>query len=113
MITPAHWVRHIKRPLRGGVDFLFPNLLRVARNHISLRLVATAAGYVHAKDRLVQMELQRLAGQGRLSEALKSDVGLIAVDTYFRSLKYVGVLLLLLLLLLYAYTHPSAVCLIT
>lgn len=66
---------------------------------------------MHAKDRLVQMELQRLAGQGRLSEALKSDVGLIAVDTYFRSLKYVGVLLLLLLL--YAYTYPSAVSLIT
>ncbi len=61
---------------------------------------------MHAKDRLVQMELQRLAGQGRLSEALKSDVGLIAVDTYFRSLKYVGVLL-------YAYTYLSAVCLIT
>lgn len=43
---------------------------------------------MHAKDRLVQMELQRLAGQGRLSEALKSSNETLAIDTYFRFLKY-------------------------
>jgi hypothetical protein len=39
------------------------------------------------------MELQRLAGQGRLSEALKSSDETIAIDTYFRSLKYVLLML--------------------
>jgi len=45
-------------------------------------------GYVHAQDRLVQMELQRLAALGRLSEALPSSNQTVAIDTYFRFLKY-------------------------
>ncbi len=41
-------------------------------------------GYVHAQDRLWQMELQRRAGQGRLSEVLGSAA--LSPDRYLRTL---------------------------
>lgn len=43
-----------------------------------------ALGYVHAQDRLFQMELLRRAGAGRLSEILGKD--LVPVDKMFRTL---------------------------
>ncbi len=42
-----------------------------------------AQGYVHAQDRLWQMELQRRAGSGRLSEVLGEVT--LAVDCFFRT----------------------------
>jgi len=41
-----------------------------------------AQGYVHAQDRLWQMELQRRAGSGRLSEVFGEDM--LEVDRFFR-----------------------------
>ena len=43
-----------------------------------------ALGYVHAQDRLFQMEMLRRAAGGRLSEILGKD--LIKVDKFFRTL---------------------------
>lgn len=43
-----------------------------------------ALGYVHAQDRLFQMEVLRRVGDGRLSEIFGKDV--IEVDKFFRSL---------------------------
>src|SRR5688572_20349823 len=44
-----------------------------------------ALGYVHAQDRLFQMEMLRRAAGGRLSEVLGSD--LLKVDKLFRTLR--------------------------
>src|ERR1700722_2455591 len=43
-----------------------------------------ALGYVHASERLFQMELQRRAGQGRLSEVVGAQT--VGVDKYIRTL---------------------------
>ena len=43
-----------------------------------------ALGYVHAQDRLFQMELMRRVGDGRLSEVLGSDM--IEADILFRTI---------------------------
>lgn len=43
-----------------------------------------ALGYVHARDRLWQMEYQKLIGQGRLSELRGADT--LALDRYIRTL---------------------------
>ncbi len=43
-----------------------------------------AFGYVHAQDRLFQMELMRRAGKGRLAEVLGPD--LISADRFFRTM---------------------------
>lgn len=48
-----------------------------------------ALGYVHAQDRLFQMEMLRRVGAGRLSEIFGSD--LIKVDKLFRSLDIAGI----------------------
>jgi penicillin amidase len=41
-------------------------------------------GYVHAQDRFVQMELQRLAGRGRLAEVVGRAV--LRADTFYRTI---------------------------
>ncbi len=43
-----------------------------------------AFGYIHAQDRLFQMELMRRAGKGRLSEILGPD--LVEADRFFRTM---------------------------
>ena len=45
---------------------------------------ARALGYVHAGERLFQMEMQRRAGQGRLSEVAGSDT--LGIDKFTRTL---------------------------
>ncbi|MCX7984198.1 MAG: penicillin acylase family protein [Bacteroidetes bacterium] len=45
-----------------------------------------AVGYVHAQDRLWQMELQRRAGMGRLSEVLGKDA--LGIDKMFKTLGF-------------------------
>jgi penicillin amidase len=45
---------------------------------------ARALGYVHAGERLFQMEMQRRAGQGRLSEVIGTDG--VGIDKYIRTL---------------------------
>ena len=50
----------------------------------SMNDAAHALGYVHAGERLFQMEMQRRAGQGRLSEVLGSDM--LGVDKFIRTL---------------------------
>jgi penicillin amidase len=47
---------------------------------------ARAMGYVHASERLLEMELQRRTGQGRLSEILGPD--LLGVDRFIRTLGF-------------------------
>lgn len=41
-------------------------------------------GFVHARDRLVQMVLLRLTGEGRLSECLRADDETLAIDVFMR-----------------------------
>ena len=45
---------------------------------------ARALGYIHASERLFQMEMQRRAGQGRLSEM--AGPGMLGTDEYIRTL---------------------------
>ena len=45
---------------------------------------ARALGYIHASERLFQMEMQRRAGQGRLSEM--AGPGMLGADKYIRTL---------------------------
>ena len=47
---------------------------------------ARALGYIHASERLYQMEIQRRAGQGRLAEIAGAD--LIGVDRFIRTLGF-------------------------
>ncbi len=94
----------------GGVAFLFyrampdyagtaalPGLsaeVRVYRDaygapHIfaaTMNDAARALGYVHASERLYEMEIQRRAGQGRLSEIAGPD--LIGVDKFIHTLGF-------------------------
>jgi penicillin amidase len=48
-----------------------------------------AQGYVHAQDRLFQMEIQRRTGMGRLAELLGEDV--LEFDLLFRTLNLPGI----------------------
>ena len=50
----------------------------------NLNDAARALGYVHASERLFQMETQRRAGQGRLAEIFGPD--LVGVDRFIRTL---------------------------
>jgi penicillin amidase len=52
----------------------------------SMNDAARALGYVHASERLYQMEIQRRAGQGRLAEIAGAD--LIGVDRFIRTLGF-------------------------
>jgi penicillin amidase len=47
---------------------------------------ARALGYIHASERLYQMEIQRRAGQGRLAEIAGAD--LVGVDKFIRTLGF-------------------------
>lgn len=60
-----------------------------------------AIGYVHAQDRLWQMDLIRRAGQGKLSEIL--DTATIKFDMLFRTLNLVS-----LAESLYLHLHPTS-----
>ena len=52
----------------------------------SMNDAARALGYVHASERLYQMEIQRRAGQGRLAEIAGAD--LVGVDKFIRTLGF-------------------------
>jgi penicillin amidase len=52
----------------------------------SMNDAARAIGYVHASERLYQMEIQRRAGQGRLAEIAGPD--LVGVDKFIRTLGF-------------------------
>ncbi|MCB1175051.1 MAG: penicillin acylase family protein [Leptospiraceae bacterium] len=47
-------------------------------------------GYVHAKDRGLQLVLMRILGQGRASELLDSSDEMLGVDTFFRKMNWSG-----------------------
>jgi len=47
-------------------------------------------GYVHGKDRGVQMILMRILGQGRVSEILDSSEDSLAIDIFFRRMNWAG-----------------------
>ena len=49
--------------------------------------LAAGLGWAHAHDRLVQMELQRVAGQGRLCELLADDEETLEIDCFMRDLE--------------------------
>jgi penicillin amidase len=48
--------------------------------------LACGLGYAHAHDRLVQMMLVRLVGQGRVSECLQSNDETLAIDIFARGM---------------------------
>ena len=48
--------------------------------------LAAGLGFTHASDRLVQMMLVRLIGQGRLSECLQSNNETLAIDIFARDM---------------------------
>jgi len=50
--------------------------------------LAKGIGFAHAHDRLAQMMLTRLAGQGRLSECLRSDDETLAIDVFMRQMGF-------------------------
>ncbi len=52
----------------------------------SMNDAARALGYIHASERLFQMEISRRTGQGRLAEILGSD--LLGVDKFIRTLGF-------------------------
>ena len=56
-----------------------------AKNHAD---AAMALGFVHAQDRLWQMEVLRMAGQGRLSELFGKAT--LSSDTFLRTLDLAG-----------------------
>lgn len=47
-------------------------------------------GYVHARDRGLQMLMMRILGQGRLSEFLDSSDDSLAIDVFFRRMNWEG-----------------------
>ena len=47
-------------------------------------------GYVHARDRGMQLLLMRILGQGRASEFLEASEEMLAVDTFFRRMNWGG-----------------------
>ena len=50
--------------------------------------LARGLGLAHAHDRLVQMVLVRLIGQGRLSECLKNSPQTVAIDVFMREMGF-------------------------
>lgn len=50
--------------------------------------LAAGLGWAHAHDRLVQMELVRLAAAGRLCECLRDDAATLAVDVFMRRMGF-------------------------
>jgi len=52
--------------------------------------LARGLGYFHAHDRLVQMLLVRIVGQGRLCACLKDDETSLAIDIFMRQMNFVG-----------------------
>ena len=47
-------------------------------------------GHVHARDRGLQMLLQRILGQGRACECLRDDEEMLGVDRFFRRMNFGG-----------------------
>jgi len=89
------WVRSSLPTLDGTVTIKGPEAaITIARDkhgvpHISASSdhdLFFATGYVHAQDRLWQMEMNRRAGLGRLSEILGPDT--LGIDKYFRTLGF-------------------------
>jgi penicillin amidase len=80
-----HYAGHIAMPgLTAPVDVYrdehgIPHIFAPTMND-----AAHALGYIHADERLFQMEMQRRAGQGRLSEILGADM--LDVDKFIRTL---------------------------
>jgi penicillin amidase len=50
--------------------------------------LAAALGFAHAHDRLAQMEVVRLAGQGRLCECLQDGAANLGVDVFMRRMGF-------------------------
>ena len=50
--------------------------------------LAAALGYAHGTDRMLQMMLVRLIGQGRLCECLRNDADNLAVDRFAREMAF-------------------------
>ena len=65
---------HVVRDTYGVPHIFAPTMNDAAR----------ALGYVHAGERMFQMEMQRRAGQGRLSEVVGSDT--LGIDKFIRTL---------------------------
>ena len=50
--------------------------------------LAAGLGWAHARDRLVQMVLLRLVGQGRLAECLQSTEETVGIDVWARDMGF-------------------------
>ncbi|WP_286830919.1 MULTISPECIES: penicillin acylase family protein [Kordiimonas] len=95
LVIGIGWVRSSLPALDGTVILEGPRApITIARDthgvpHISADSESDlffATGYVHAQDRLWQMEMSRRAGLGRLSEMLGPDT--LSIDRYFRTLGF-------------------------
>lgn len=71
-------VIRLRRTVGGVVEIFAADDLGVAR----------ATGFVHAHDRMVQLVLTRLIGQGRLSECLQASDETLGVDLFMRSMGF-------------------------
>ncbi len=67
-----------KRTTNGVVEFWVKNKLEMAQ----------AMGHLHAHDRMMQMMLVRVIGQGRLSELLKADEDTLIIDKFMREMSF-------------------------
>ena len=80
---------HVDMPGLGAKVSVFrdshgvPHIFAASQND-----AARALGYIHASERLFQMEMQRRAGQGRLSEIV--GVSMLGVDKFIRTLGLYG-----------------------
>jgi len=67
-----------KRTENGVVEFWVKNKVDMAK----------AMGHIHAHDRMMQLMLVRVIGQGRLSELLKSDDDTLIIDKFMREMSF-------------------------
>ena len=95
VLVGAGWVRSSLPRLSGEVTLKGPSAaITIARDKRGIPHIGGASdndlyfamGYVHAQDRLWQMEMNRRIGHGRVAEILGKDG--VAIDKYFRTLGF-------------------------
>ena len=81
------------RPVRVPIDGSDIHMRRTTGGVVEIRgaddvELARGTGFAHAHDRMAQMMLVRLAGQGRLAECLKGDDEMLAIDVFMRQMDF-------------------------
>lgn len=86
-------MRITQRPRQIEISGRRIELARTADGVMTLRAeddlaLARGLGFAHAHDRMVQMMLLRLVGQGRLCECLANDEDTFAIDVFMRQMGF-------------------------